>query len=65
MLSLDLGIAQIIKSQRQKVGFNLKIRKAKQPSSYFYLRPKWQSCLKEYQNETEPESWLLLSYILP
>ena len=35
-------VAQLIKTQRQKLGFNLKVREAKQPAtgSYLYL------CLK-------------------
>ena len=38
-----LPVAQLTKTQRQKLGFNLKVRKAKQSAigSYLYLNPKW------------------------
>ena len=43
--------AQIIKTQREKLRFNLEVRKAKQSGtgSYLNLSPKWQSCLQKYQ----------------
>ena len=41
-VSILLGVAQLIKTQRQKLGFSLKVKKVKQPatSSYLYLSPK-------------------------
>ena len=58
-------VAQLIKTQRQILGFNLKVRKAKQSvtGSYLYLSLKWRSCLQESQNETVCESCLLPFYI--
>ena len=43
---MKLPVAQLIKTQRHIMGFNLK---AKQPAtgSYLYLSPKWLSCLQE------------------
>ena len=42
------------KKKRQKLGFNMKVSKAKQPATgcYLYLSLKWQSYLQESQNET-------------
>ena len=59
------GIAQVIKTQRQKLGFNLKVRKAEQSvtGSDLYLSLKWRSCFQESQNEAETENCLLLFYI--
>ena len=44
-----LFVTRLIETQRQKLGFNLKARKAKQPAtdSYLYLSPKWRPCLQE------------------
>ena len=43
-------VAQLIKSQRQILGFNLKVRKAKQQAtgSYLHLISKYQSCFLEF-----------------
>lgn len=49
--------ARLIKTQRQKLGFSLRIRKAKQPTTGSYLSP-------GSQNETVSESCFLLSCIL-
>ena len=40
--ALHLDAAQLIQTQRQKLGFNLKVTKVKQPDtgSYLYLSPK-------------------------
>lgn len=56
--------ARLLKTQRQNLGFNLQVRKAKQPvtGSCLYFSPKWWSCLQESQNETETEGCLLPSY---
>ena len=61
---LRQGVARLIKTQRQILGFNLKVRKAKQPvtGSYLYLSPKWRSCLQESQNETVCQSCLPFLY---
>ena len=63
---VPVDVAQLVKIQRQKLGFNLKVRKAKEPAtgSYLYLSPKWQSHLQESQNETASESCLLPFIIL-
>ena len=59
------SVARLIKTQRQILGSDLKVRKTKQPvtGSSLYLSLKWRSCLPESQNETVCESCLLLSYI--
>ena len=61
---LPEDVAQLVNIQRQKLGFNLKVRKAKEPTSGYnlYLSLKWPSCLQESQNETVTESWLLPFY---
>ena len=48
-------VAQLIKTQRQILGFSLKVWKAKQvvTDSYLYLSLKWWFYLQESQNETE------------
>ena len=40
---LTIGVAQLLETQRQKLGFNLKVGKAEQPAtdSYLDLSLKW------------------------
>ena len=54
----------LTKAQGQKLGFNLKIQKAKQAvtGSYLDLSLKWQPCLLESQNETVSESCFPVLY---
>ena len=42
-LEAHATVALLIKTQRQKLGFNLKVRKTKQlaTGSYLYFSPKW------------------------
>ena len=51
-------VAGLIKTQGQKLGFSLKVRKAKQPAPGSYLHH-----TRNPQNETVSESCLLLFYI--
>ena len=65
LVNILLYETQLIKTQGPKLGFNLKIRKAKHPAigSYLDLSLKWRSCLQESQNGTVSESCLLPFYI--
>ena len=55
----EASVTRIIKTQRQILGFNLMIRKAKWPAAYLYLRSKWPSCLHKSSDCDSAENCLL------